>query len=133
MTGQRAFSAAIARSEYVTHGRRGASRARLLLPGRLVSFNGTMACTVFDASQTGAKIACAELPRIGSTLVVELPPVEFFGTVAWIDDGLFGLKLDEPLAVEEIIELRRQADTFDRSEEIRALRLVAREFVQGRI
>ena len=113
-------------------GRRGASRARLALPARAVTFDGTASCMILNASQTGAQIGCEEVPKLGSMIVIEIAPIEFFGNVAWVSDQRFGIAFDEPLAFETVVELRRRADTFDQTERRRLLK-VAEEFVQGRV
>ncbi|NVE93416.1 PilZ domain-containing protein [Altererythrobacter lutimaris] len=118
-------------SEPVTLGRRGAARARLALPGRMVTFDGTTSCMILDVSQTGAQIGCDEPPRVGAMAVIEFPPIEFFGNVAWALDTRFGMHFDEPLDQEMVIELRRQADSYDRSERRHLLKM-AEEFVTGR-
>lgn len=116
----------------IAPGRRGASRARLALSARAVSFDRTVRCTILDASQSGARIACDELPRVGSMVVIEIPPIEFFGTVSWTDEGLFGMQFDDLLPFEAVVELRQMGDLYSQSSEARELRRAAKEFVEGR-
>ncbi|WP_394728998.1 PilZ domain-containing protein [Altererythrobacter sp. GH1-8] len=136
-------------AEPVTHGRRGASRARLMLPARTESFDGSYPCTLVDASQTGAQIASKSVPRTGSMMVVEIRGrdleemagmpgladkfgvVEFFGTVTWVRDGRFGIQFDEQVGYDLVVILRQIADVMDRSG-TRWARERAREFVSGR-
>lgn len=114
-----------------TYGRRGAARARLALPARLVSFDGTVSCMVLDVSETGAQIGCDGVPRVGAMVVIELPTIEFFGDVAWVKGKRFGIHFEEPLPFEQVVELRRKADGFDRNERKELLK-IAEEFVSGR-
>ncbi len=116
----------------VQRGRRAAARARLALPGRAVSFDGTKSCLVLDVSQTGAQIGCEDVPKVGAMVVIEVSSVELFGTVAWVRGNHYGLDFDEPLAHETVVDLRHQADAFDRTERARLLKL-AEEFVVGRV
>lgn len=112
-------------------GQRADARARLNLRGRIVTFNGTIACTLIDMSTTGAKVASTECPRVGSMVLLEgLPMVELFGTVRWRTRGLFGFEFDRPVALATVIALRQHADgeiQRRKEEEI----TYARNWVQG--
>jgi hypothetical protein len=113
-------------------GQRSHARARLNLPARLVTFNATMACTLIDLSQTGAKLGARECPRVGALVVVEDLPIELFGTVRWTAHELFGIEFDVPLPLEPVVKLRRFADTADTRRRQAAL-TYARDWVQGTI
>ena len=91
-------------------GERAAARARLNRAARLVTFNGTSACTLVDMSRSGAKVRAAECPRIGAMLVVEGLPIELFGTVRWSRAGAFGLEFERAIATEQVIAMRSHAD-----------------------
>lgn len=94
----------------IYRGQRDFARARLNLPARIVTFNGTTSCTLIDMSCTGAKISAAECPSIGTMVIVEGLPMELFGTVRWVRSGLFGFELDTPFTHEDVIAMRRYAD-----------------------
>ncbi len=91
-------------------GKRYFSRARLNLPARLVTFNGTTDCTLIDLSRSGAKLGARECPKVGSMVVVEGLPLELFGTVRWSVTGLFGFEFEAPLPLERVVSLRYYAD-----------------------
>lgn len=109
---------------------RGYSRARLHLPARLVTFGGTAACTLIDLSRSGAKLAAAECPRVGSMVVVEGLALELFGTVRWAAGGAFGIAFDTAIPLERVIALRHYADG-EAERQMQAQLTHAREWVQG--
>ena len=111
-------------------GQRTHSRARLNLPARVMTFNGTFACTLIDMSSTGGKIGSTECPRIGSMVVIEGLPTELFGTVRWQMRGLFGFEFDVPVPIEKVIELRQYAEG-QRQRQKTAEITYARNWVQG--
>lgn len=112
-------------------GQRAHSRARLNLPARVVTFNGTFACSLIDLSSTGAKVGSTECPKVGAMVVIEgLPPIELFGTVRWQARGLFGFEFDVPVPVEKVIELRQYAEG-ERERQKAAEITYARNWVQG--
>jgi hypothetical protein len=111
-------------------GQRDFARARLNVPARIVSFNGTSACTLIDMSRTGAKIAAADCPRVGAMVIIEGLPMELFGTVRWSRSGLFGFEFDGQMTHEYVIAMRHYADgETDRQKQ--AQLTYARNWVQG--
>ena len=111
-------------------GQRTHSRARLNLPARVITFNGTLACALVDMSSTGAKIASTECPKVGTMVVIEGLPVELFGTVRWRLRGLFGFEFDVPIPIEKVIALRQYAEG-ERHRQKTAEITYARNWVQG--
>lgn len=111
-------------------GQRYFSRARLNLPARLVTFNGTSDCTLIDLSRTGAKLRASESPRIGSMVMVEGLQIELFGTVRWANKGLFGFEFDAPLPLDRVVALRYYADD-EAVRQKEAQLAYARNWVQG--
>lgn len=115
----------------IYRGQRTHSRARLNLPARVVTFNGTVACTLLDVSTTGAKIASTECPKVGSMVVIEgLPLIELFGSVRWQSRGLFGFEFDAPIPLDTVVALRRYAEG-ERERQKTAQITYARNWVQG--
>ena len=105
-------------------------RARLDLPARLVTFNGTFPCTLIDLSRSGAKLAASECPKIGAMVVVEGLPIELFGTVCWAASGLLGVEFQAPLPSDRIVGMRLYAkDEAVRQKQ--AQLAYARSWVQG--
>ena len=111
-------------------GKRYFSRARLNLPARLVTFNGTTDCTLIDLSRSGAKLGASECPRVGSMVVVEGLPIELFGTVRWAVSGLFGFEFEAPLPLDRVVALRYYADD-EEARQKEAQLAYARSWVQG--
>ena len=94
----------------IYRGQRHFARARLNLPARIITFNGTSACTLIDMSRTGAKVGADDCPRIGSMVIIEGLPMELFGTVCWVRSGLIGFELDAQFTHEDVIAMRQYAD-----------------------
>jgi hypothetical protein len=114
----------------IYRGQRTFSRARLNLPARIVTFNGTSDCTLIDMSCTGAKIAAADCPRIGAMVIIEGLPMELFGTVRWLHRGLFGFEFEGPVTYEGVVAMRRHADG-EAARQKQAEITYARNWVQG--
>lgn len=114
----------------IYRGQRDFARARLNLPARIVTFNGTSACTLIDMSRTGAKVGAVDCPRVGAMVIIEGLPMELFGTVRWSRSGLFGFELDAQMTHENVIAMRHYADgEVERQKQ--AQFTYARNWVQG--
>lgn len=111
-------------------GQREFARARLNLPARIVTFNGTSDCTLIDMSRTGAKIGAGDCPRVGSMVIIEGLPMELFGTVCWARSSLFGFEFDGQITHENVIAMRRHADGEAERQRLAQL-TYARNWVQG--
>ncbi len=114
----------------IYRGQRYCARARLNLPARIVTFNGTSDCTLIDMSRTGAKVAAANCPRVGSMIVIDGLPLELFGTVRWARSNLFGFEFDGPVTHENVIAMRHHADG-EAERQKKAQLTYARNWVQG--
>lgn len=97
-----------------------------------MTFNGTGPCTLMDLSCNGAKLAASECPRVGAVVVVEGLPFELFGTVRWTGRGLFGIEFDAPVEHDEVVAMRRYADSAPATQR-QAMLAYARKWVQGKI
>lgn len=114
----------------IYRGQRSSARARLNLPARIVSFNGTSACTLIDMSRAGAKIGASDCPRVGSMVIIEGLPIELFGTVRWSRSSLFGFEFDCEITHENVVAMRHHADGEAERQE-QAQLTYARNWVQG--
>ena len=94
----------------VMRGQRDHARARLDVPARLLTMEGTVPCMAIDASCCGAKLSAETAPRVGTMVVVQGLPHELFGDVRWSSRGRFGIAFDEPLPLAQVIALRRYAE-----------------------
>ncbi len=92
--------------------------------------NGTRRCEVIDLSQTGARIAASEPPRVGATVVVEDVTPELFGTVRWCVGEQFGLHFETLLAVDDVVRLRQEGD-LEPERARQAVLTTARRWVTG--
>ncbi|NKJ40975.1 MULTISPECIES: PilZ domain-containing protein [unclassified Novosphingobium] len=114
-----------------THGRRTAPRARLNIPGRIILRRGVVECLVEDLSRTGARLMLRDMPALGETGILEINRIEGFGAAVWIKGARCGFHFDEPLALQQVVDLRQFADHFTEHRREQE-RTAAREFVQGR-
>lgn len=114
----------------IYRGQRTFARARLNLPARIVTFNGTSACTLIDMSRNGAKIAAADCPRVSAMVIIEGLPMELFGTVCWSRSSLFGFEFDQQISHDTVIAMRRHADG-EAERQKQAQLTYARNWVQG--
>lgn len=114
-----------------TAGRRGNPRARLNIPARLVLLDGHCQCTIENISREGARVVAEHPLKLGDQGILQNNGLDQFFTVHWVRDGRCGLNLDDPIAEETILELRRLADNFE-SHRQAGLREFGREWVEGR-
>jgi hypothetical protein len=112
-------------------GRRRNARARLNIPARLVLLDGQCSCTIENISREGARVVTDHPLKLGDQGILRNNGLDQFFTVHWVRDGHFGLNLDDPIAEETILELRRLADNFE-SHRQAGLREIGREWVEGR-
>lgn len=118
-----------------TTGRRAAARLRLAIPARMMAIHSTRPCVLIDLSRTGARIALAAVPlKVGEAGYLVLPHLEVFATVVRAargqDGGTNGLEFDEPLCDDQVLAMRRHAETYQMSER-QALRDQVRRWVTG--
>ncbi|MDF8332498.1 PilZ domain-containing protein [Novosphingobium sp. HBC54] len=113
-------------------GRRKAARVRLGIPCTVILLSGNHSCLLEDLSQTGARVATAgALPAAGADAVLLINGIETFGAIRWARNQRFGIKFDEPLALNQVVAIRDFADDYARHEQEQQLRN-AREYVLGR-
>jgi PilZ domain len=111
-------------------GRRRHSRLRLHLPARLVTLDGIFQATLVDLSFKGAKIMLRGEVRPGGDAELAWGTYEVFCSIIWNDDGLCGLKFEEPLAPHVLIATR---DFADETPQLDIRRATAQAFVRGTI
>ncbi len=119
-------------SEELFIGRREQARAHIGAPGKLTLIGGYADCFVLDLSCTGARIATAEMIKPGLEALIEIDDCELFGQIVWAKKGQFGMVLDELLAVEQVIELRWQADQICQQDKALAKQRI-QNWVEGKI
>lgn len=117
-------------------GRRGAARLRLGIPVRMMSTHGTATCVLLDLSRSGARIGLADPLPEGACLYLTIGQLELFAEVVrrhcGEGGGVNGLALDEPLAEDAVLAVRRFAEGFAERER-HALRDQVRRWVSGEI
>ncbi len=118
-----------------TTGRRAAARLRLAIPARMMAIHGTRPCVLIDLSRTGARIALADVPlKVGESGYLVISGLEVFATAVRAargqNGGTNGLVFEDPLADDQVLSVRRHAETYQASERD-ALRDQVRRWVTG--
>ena len=115
-------------------GRRQAARLRLSIPARLVTLSDTRRCAVLDLSRTGAQIGLPKPLEKGQGLFLQLAGLdelaEVVRTAVGPNGGTNGIAFEVPLTEEQVIEIRRFAESTE-SDENYALRREVRAWVSG--
>ena len=95
----------------VSHGhRRAEGRARVPMEARVETMLGRRPAFILNLSCHGAMVLSQELPAVGICIVLRCGPVDALGTVVWVEHERFGIKFDEPIPEEIVVQLRREAD-----------------------
>ena len=82
-------------------GRRGAERARIVLPAFLHVDGEKRAVDLLNLSATGAMIECTGL-AVGHDVVLKCKTLEVSGVVVWIGNGRCGLQFDASIPDQEV-------------------------------
>lgn len=83
-------------------GQRASARAPILLRAALHTLTTSRAVTLFDVSQSGARMSMPQPLRAGQALWLKIPPCEIFATVVWAGEEECGIRFDEPLDASEL-------------------------------
>ncbi len=96
-------------------------------PRRRMAFKGTFETVtergmvaVRNISCTGMQIEGDGVPDPGRDIIVTAQGLEFFGRIVWSDGYRCGIAFDEPLTMEQVLELHRITPEQIRSEELNA-------------
>ena len=94
--------------------RRGGTRSRLDIPGRLVLLDGYCSCTIENLAPAGARIVCERELHRGDQGLLKRDGLDQFFIVQWVRGGRCGLRFDDERVSEEAIrELRLLSDFRD--------------------
>lgn len=96
-------------------GRRAEPRAPLRYPVAIETLDGKKRISLVEASLSGARLEGPDLPAPGKDAVLICGAVEAFGTIVWVAGERCGMQFDEPLAIPELMALRRVAMTGERA------------------
>ena len=117
-------------------GRRGAARLRLSIPAKLITLYDTRRCILIDLSRTGAQVGLEQPLRMEETGVLLIGGFEIFCEVVRLakggKGGANGLLFDPPLQDEDVLNVRRYAETYQ-TKELRGLLSEVRAWVDGTI
>lgn len=115
-------------------GRRAAPRLRLAIPATFVSIYGHHACILMDLSRTGARIALRKAVAAGQSGLIEIGPLEIFGTIVRAERAeemaINAMVFDDPISREAVLAVRSFAETMAERER-RDLRDQVRRWVAG--
>ncbi len=111
-------------------GRRRAARLRVSVPAKLITVTGTQRCLLIDVSRTGAQIALSRPLSIGDAGFLQVGGLELFGSTIREGAGANGLDFDVEMSDEDVLVIRRYAETYQMDER-KALMAEARKWVTG--
>ena len=90
--------------------RRGAARSRIDCPVRLHLMVGVRAGSLWDLSETGARIQLDQPPKVGAEALLKWQTYEAFCRVVWVTDDMCGIAFDRPLSSAMLDESLRQEE-----------------------
>jgi len=96
-------------------GRRAEPRAYIQLRASVEALDGCNSVSLLDVSRTGARLEGTDLPAAGKDVVLRCCAIDTFGTVVWNISGRCGVHFDEPIGVQDLMELRAVAVVTERS------------------
>ena len=106
-------------------GRRVEPRAPVHLPVSIETLDGRKRVGLLEVSRNGARLEGESLPAPGKDVVLMCGEIEAFGQIVWIAGQRCGMQFDQPIAVPELVALRRAAAEVENSgitpEEIQAV------------
>lgn len=94
----------------------------------LTLVDGRERCQLIDISLRGAKIASTMRATPGEVAVLRVADREMFGQVIWVDGRLIGLRFDDPLPKDFLL----QAKTLTRDCEREDAQQAAQDWAEGR-
>jgi hypothetical protein len=89
--------------------RRGCPREAVMLAGSAMSVTRSRSVVVADVSARGARLGGRDLPAPGDDLLMVVGSQDRMGTVMWRSADKCGVRLDEPLAAEQIAQMKQEA------------------------
>lgn len=91
--------------------RRGPGRSLdLVWSARMTLDGATSACIVIQISEQGLRVRSPLQPRAGAAIIIDLPGVPLLsGEVRWSDSVRFGVLLDQPINVVDVMRAHRRA------------------------
>jgi len=93
-------------------------RRRMAFKGSFDTVSGRGTVAVRNISCTGAMIEGADMPPAGRDIILCAQGMEFFGTVVWSRGDRCGLRFDEALTADQVLELHRITPEQIRSQEL---------------
>ena len=95
-------------------------RRRTVFNGTLETLSSRARVAVRNISCTGAMVEGEAVPQPGRDLILKAETLDLFCSVIWSDGQRCGLRFDEPLSPEQVLELHRITPEKVRSAELKA-------------
>ena len=90
-------------------GRRADARYMIYATASVATFNERHVAVIEDVSAAGAKLGGAELPIIGSEIMLKTQSGSFYASVVWAQKDWCGIQFEQALTESELAEIRREA------------------------
>ncbi len=116
------------KAEPLPIGRRSHPRLRLGVPATFITLNGSQQVSLDDLSQTGAQVTVSDVGPFSKGFLKWLD-FEVFAQFAWQEGSTYGLRFDQPIDEEWLLETRRRAPGMLDMQ--KRLRNMARDWSQG--
>jgi hypothetical protein len=89
--------------------RRRSPREDVMLAGSAMSVTRSRSVMISDVSARGARLGGRDLPAPGDDLLMVVGSQDRMGTVKWRTGDACGVCVDEPLAAENIAQMKQEA------------------------
>lgn len=90
--------------------RRRCEREEVSLAGSAIAVTRSRSVMVRDLSQTGAGIGARDLPTVGEDVLMILGSFDRMARIAWRCGDRAGIRFDQALLVNEIEQIKQEAD-----------------------
>ena len=81
-----------------------------MMPCVFASRSRSRSVVVADVSARGARLGGRDLPAPGDDLLMVVGSQDRMGTVMWQSGDRCGIRLDEPLAADQIAQMKQEAN-----------------------
>ena len=89
--------------------RRRSPREAVMLAGSAMSVTRSRSVMIADISVSGARLGGRDLPAAGDDLLMVVGSQDRMGTVMWRSGDHCGVRVDDPLAADQIAQMKQEA------------------------
>lgn len=90
--------------------RRRTGRQAVMLAGSAYSVTRSRSVMISDVSERGARLGGRDLPSPGDQMMMVVGSLDRMATVMWRSGDRCGVRLDEPLGADNIVQMKQEAD-----------------------